>query len=294
MFHSQTREYPSFQTQLLKYKSSEKAKLKWLTGGGKPILQSSPNVNQGGIHIHQELIAAGAQTDPDYYNPSPWARILGRANETDVEIDGVISRDLIDSGAIISMMSKYYCHERGYETQLLEHLLPIEGSGGANVPYLVYVGVRMCIPGINSFDRNLVMLISSTRTKYHKKVPIQVGSHVIDQVTNCISEEELQSLSQSWKTAYVSTIIYKTVLVSDPDFNLDQVQGNVVIREEVTILASQITVVKGLTTITGHHMCVHVLVGTSPKCTTIFILGNISKLKPGNSDIKVVVVNKSR
>ena len=138
------------------------------------------------------------------------------------------------------------------------------------------------------------MLVSSTTTKYHKRVPIQVGSHVIDQVTNCISEEELQSLSQSWKTAYISTIISKAVSISDPDFNLDQVQGNVVTSEEVTIPASQITVVKGLATITGHHKHVHMLVESSPKCTTVFILGNTSELKPGNSDIKVVVVNKSR
>ena len=72
---------------------------------------------------------AGAQTDSDYYNPNPWAWILGRANETDVEIDGVISKALIDSGAMISMVSKDYCYEQRYEIQLLEHLLPIEGSG---------------------------------------------------------------------------------------------------------------------------------------------------------------------
>ena len=152
----------------------------------------------------------------------------------------------------------------------------------------------MHIPGINSFDRDVLMLVSSTTTKYHKRVPIQVGIHVIDQVTNCISEEELQSLSQSWKTAYVSTIISKTIAICDPNFNLDEVQENVVIREEVTILALQITVVKGLTTVTGHHKHVHVLVESSPKCTTVFIPGNTSKLKPGNSNIEVVVVNKSR
>ena len=71
----------------------------------------------------------------------------------------------------------------------------------------------MHIPGTNSFDGDVLMLVSSTTTKYHKTVPIQVGSHVIDKVTNCISEEELQSLSQSWKTAYVSTIISKTISV---------------------------------------------------------------------------------
>ena len=152
----------------------------------------------------------------------------------------------------------------------------------------------MHILGINSFNRDVLMLICPTTTKYHKRVPIQVGSHVIDQVTNCISEEELQSLSQSWKTAYVSTIISKAVSISDPDFNFDQVQGNVVTSEEVTILALQITVVKGLTTVTGHHKCAHVLVELSPKCTTVFILGNTSELKPVNSDIEVVVVNKFR
>ena len=57
----------------------------------------------------------------------------------------------------------------------------------------------MCIPGMNSFDRDVLMLMSSTTTQYHQRVPNQVGSHVTHQVTSCISEEELQSLSQSWK-----------------------------------------------------------------------------------------------
>ena len=137
------------------------------------------------------------------------------------------------------------------------------------------------------------MLVSPTTTKYHKRVPIQVGSQVIDQETSYISEEKLQSLSQSWKTAYVSTIILKAISISDPDFNLDQVKGSVLISEEVTIPASQITVVKGLTTITGHHKCVHVLMESSPKCPNVFVLGNTSELKPGNSDIEVVIQNRS-
>ena len=107
------------------------------------------------------------------------------------------------------------------------------------------------------------MLISHTTTRYHQRVLIQVGSHVTDQVTICISEKELQSLSQSWKTAYVSIIISKAISV-DPDFNLDQVKESMMMNEEVTIPASQITVVKGLTMITGHRKCVHVLMGNCP------------------------------
>ena len=142
----------------------------------------------------------------------------------------------------------------------------------------------MHIPGINSFDRDVLMLVSPTTTRYHQRVPIQVGSCVIDQVTSSMSEKELQSLSQSWKTAYVSTTILKAISVSDPNFNLDQVKGSMVISEEVIIPALQITVVKGLTTITGHHKWVHILVESSPKCTNVFI--------PGNSDIEVIIQNR--
>ena len=78
-------------------------------------------------------------------------------------------------------------------------MVPIEGSGGADVPYLGYVGVRMQIAGINSFDQDVLMLISHTTTHYHRRVPIQVGSQIIDQVTNRVTEEELQSLFQSWQ-----------------------------------------------------------------------------------------------
>ena len=132
---------------------------------------------------------------------------MGRANETEIEIDGKISKALIDSGAMISMMSKGYCDENRYEIQPLDKLIPIEGSGVADVPYLGYVEVRTGIPGISSFEQDILMLVSHTTTCYHKRELIQVGSHIIDQVTNCITEEELQSLSQSWKLAYVRTII---------------------------------------------------------------------------------------
>ena len=99
-------------------------------GGGNPSLQSSPSNNQGGVNIDGQLRQAGVSTGPENYNPNPWVRILGRANEPKIEIDGKISKALIDSGAMISMMSKGYCDEHRYEIQPLDWLVLIEGSGG--------------------------------------------------------------------------------------------------------------------------------------------------------------------
>ena len=148
-----------------------------------PILSHD---DQGGIDIDMELGQVGVLNGVEYYNSNPWSRILGRANETNIEIDGIISKALID------MMSRGYCEKHGYEIQPLDHLVSIEVSRGADVPYLGYVEVRMHILGINSFDRDVLMLVSHTTAHYHQRVPIQVGSCIIDQVTSCISEDELQ------------------------------------------------------------------------------------------------------
>ena len=52
-------------------------------------------------------------------------------------------------------------------------------------------------------------------------------------------------------------------------------------------------VVKGLTMVTGHQKCGHVLVELSPKYTSVFILGNTSELRPGGSGVTVVLRNLS-
>ena len=232
--------------------------------------------------------------DQNIIIPYPWARILGRANKTEIEIDRKISRALIGSGAIITMMSKGYCDENGYEMQPLDNLVPIDGSSGADVPYVGYVEVRMHILEISSFEQDVLLLISYITTHYDKRMPIQIGSHIIDQVTNCITEEELLTLFQSWKLAYISTIISKSSQVSDQEFDLEQVKGKVVTTKEVKIPAFQTMITEGLLKVMGHQKCVHVLVEPSPKCMSIFLPRNTSELIPGELGVTVVLRNLSR
>ena len=76
------------------------------------------------------------------------------------------------------------------------------------------------------------MLVSHTTTHYHKWVPNQVGSKIIDQVVKDIHDEKLRSLSQSWKLAYVGTVLSKSSQVGNNEFDLGQVRGNVVITKK--------------------------------------------------------------
>ena len=83
-------------------------------------------------------------------------------------------------------------------------------------------------------------------------------------MTNFITEEELQSLSQSWKLAYVSTIISKSSQVSGQEFDLDQVKGEVVTTKKVIVFALQTVIARGLIKVTVHQKHVHVLVEPPP------------------------------
>ena len=74
--------------------------------------------------------------------------------------------------------------------------------------------------------------MSHTTTHYHKSVPLQVGSRITDQVVKDIINEELRSLSQSWKLAYVGTVLSKLSQVGNKEFDLSQVKKNVVITKK--------------------------------------------------------------
>ena len=190
---------------------------------------------------------------------------------------------------MISLMSKEYCDEHEYKIQPLDQLVSREGSGGVDIPYLDYVKVKMWIPEINSFEQDVLMLVSHTTTHYHKIVPFQVDSRIIDQVVKNIMDEELKSLSQSQKLAYVCTGLSKSSQVRDKEFDLDQVEGNVIITKKVAIPTFQTVFVKELTKVTGYHKHVHMLEEPFHKCQHIFVPGNTTELKPGGSQVDVVL-----
>ena len=110
------------------------------------------------------------------------------------------------------------------------------------------------------------MLVSYTNTQCHKRVPFQVGSRIIDQIVKSLTEEELKSLSKSWKLEYISTILSKLSQVSDKEFDVDQVTGKVIVTKKIIIPAFQMIIVRGLIRVTGHQKHVHVLVEPSSKC----------------------------
>ena len=72
---------------------------------------------------------------PEYHNPDPLVRLIGKANEASAVVEGVPITCLVDTGACMSAMAKGFAEELQLEIKSLNTILDIEVTGGGVCPY---------------------------------------------------------------------------------------------------------------------------------------------------------------
>ena len=102
---------------------------------------------------------------------------------------------LINSGAQVSSMCYQFCKDLTLQIQTLGRLLELEGTGGSAIPYLGYIQVNLWIPGIKNYNEDILLLVIPTMT-YSEKVPVMVGSKIIDQAMGVITKGSSQMQPQ--------------------------------------------------------------------------------------------------
>ena len=132
-----------------------------------------------------------------FLNPDPVARLVGHANEVPVVIDGHEVAALIDLGAQVSNISMQLCKDLDLKIQPLGQLLELEGTGGAAIPYLGFVEVNLQILGIRGYNED-VLLLAIPSTAYAERVPVVVGSKIIDRALGCMTVGELAHVNATW------------------------------------------------------------------------------------------------
>ena len=65
-----------------------------------------------------------------FLNPDPWARLIGRANEEKIKVNGNTVTALLDTGSQVTHISLDYCQAMGILINPIEQLVNIEGAGG--------------------------------------------------------------------------------------------------------------------------------------------------------------------
>ena len=104
---------------------------------------------------------------------------------------------LVDLGAQVLPMSALFCEELGLKVQPFGWLLELEGTGGAAIPYLRFVEVNLQILGIRRYNEDMLLLAIPT-TAYSERVPVMVGSKIIDKALSCMTVGELAKATATW------------------------------------------------------------------------------------------------
>ena len=87
-----------------------------------PCISKSTNV--GGKKL------AGENSSSKFLNPDPWTRLIGRANEERIIVNGKTVTALLDTGSQVTHISLDYCQAMGIPIHPINQLVKIEGAGG--------------------------------------------------------------------------------------------------------------------------------------------------------------------
>ena len=121
-------------------------------------------------------------------------------------IDGQRMTALIDSGAQVSSIHSQFCEDLTLQIQPLGRLLELEGTGGSAIPYLGYVEVNLQILGIQNYNKDVLLLVIPTMT-YSEKIPVVVGSRIIDRDMRILTKGELTKVTTTWKQAHFGAVM---------------------------------------------------------------------------------------
>ena len=59
-----------------------------------------------------------------------WAKLVGRANEDQIVINGHLMTALLDTGSQVTHVSETFCLSKGFQINSISQLVDIEGTGG--------------------------------------------------------------------------------------------------------------------------------------------------------------------
>ena len=144
--------------------------------------------------------------DVPFLNPDLIACLMGHCNKAPIIVDGQKVITLITSGAQVSSVSSGFCEQMALKVHPLDRPLKLEGTSQAAIPYLGYVEVNLQIPGIRGYNKDVMLLVILTMT-YAEKVPVMVGSNIIDRAMGIILKGELSKMTMTWRQAHFSAII---------------------------------------------------------------------------------------
>ena len=109
-------------------------------------------------------------------------------------------------GTQVSINTRDFCEQHGYDIYLMKQILCLEGMVGFSIPYLGYIEATVRIPPIKVYVECVPMLVLKSFSPFSSRVPVQLGTMVLDWAMAKIMVEELTHSSSMCCQIYMSTV----------------------------------------------------------------------------------------
>ena len=148
------------------------------------------------------------------------AGLVGVANETNVNLNGLTVRALIDTGATVSTVSQafYEPHLTNLPLCQMSSILNIECADGYYLPYLGYIEVNISVDDFSDTPQPCLLLVVDN-SNYNSKVPIILGTNVLSHfLTFCQDKHGERFLQEAnlrtpWYLAFRCMLLQERQLV---------------------------------------------------------------------------------
>ena len=78
-----------------------------------------------------------------FLNPDPWARLISRANEEKIKVNGNTVTALLDTRSQVTHISLDYCQAMGIPINPIEQLVNTGGSWGDAIKYMGFIEANL-------------------------------------------------------------------------------------------------------------------------------------------------------
>ena len=153
-------------------------------------------------------------------------------------------------------------HRNGVEDPSTGGFVASQGDGGIPIPYKGYIEAILPIPDFTQYNEDVIFLVIPDH-KYWERVPVQIGTQVIDHLVVTMTKKELQQAEDTWKQVHLNPVISNRNTVKDLNVSkhiLRGVKGEINTMRDVVIQLFATTIVKGIANLMMHSKCMNVVV----------------------------------
>lgn len=137
---------------------------------------------------------------------SLFSRLVGESNDTEIFINGVKTKALIDSGSMVTCISEEFfkCLNPMPTLHDMSELgLNVQSANGSLLPYSGYVELEICVPCFGNSSYAIPALVVP-QTNYSKIVPVIVGTNFIRICRNTYEQTLDEDVPDEWRVAFNS------------------------------------------------------------------------------------------